>query len=52
MIFAQRIVAGLRKTYLPTDREKRSRQRVDIVSEQVKKMLATSDQKLILMVRS
>lgn len=44
MMFAQKIVASFRK-------EKRSRQRVDVVVEQVKKVLATSDQKLILMVR-
>lgn len=43
-MFAQKFVAGFRK-------EKKSRQRVDLVAEQVKKMLATSDQKLILMVR-
>lgn len=52
MIFADKIMAGFR-------REKRNRKRidpdkigVDIVAEQVKKVLATSDQKLILMVRS
>lgn len=32
-------------------REKRAKQRTDIVAEQVKKMLQTSDQQLILMVR-
>ena len=33
-------------------KEKRRGRKVDLVSEQVKKVLATSDQKLILMVRS
>lgn len=47
MMFADKIVASLRK-------EKTNRKRVDrvdIVAEQVRKVLATSDQKLILMVR-
>lgn len=44
MMFADKIVASLR-------REKRARKRVDMMAEQVKKVLATSDQKLILMVR-
>lgn len=51
-MFAQKFVAGLRKPFdVYQGRGKRNRQRVDLVAEQVKKMLATSDQKLILMVR-
>ncbi len=44
MIFADRIVASFRK-------DKRAKRRVDTMSEQVRKVLATADQKLILMVR-
>ena len=44
-MFAQKFLAGFRK-------EKKTRSpRVDVVSEQVKQMLQTSGQKLILMVR-
>ena len=48
MMFADKIVASLRKD----SREKRSKKRVDVVAEQVKKVLSASDQQLILMVRS
>lgn len=45
-MFATRFVTGFK-------REKRGRiKKVDLVTEQVKKMLQTTDQKLILMVRS
>lgn len=43
-MFAQRFVASLK-------RERKNKQRVDVVAEQVKKVLQTSDQQLILMVR-
>ena len=43
-MFAQKFLASWKK-------EKRQKVRVDIVAEQVKQMLQTSDQKLILMVR-
>ncbi|MBI4035400.1 hypothetical protein HY383_00470 [Candidatus Daviesbacteria bacterium] len=45
-MFASKFVMGLK-------REKRARinRRADVVTEQVKKMLQTADQKLILMVR-
>ncbi len=53
MMFANKIMASFRKAYPTVGRAKRQRvDRVDIVAEQVKKVLATSDQKLILMVRS
>ncbi len=53
MMFTQKIVAGFRKPFgLAQGREKQSMARLDIVSEQVKKVLSASDQKLILMVRS
>lgn len=46
LMFAQRSLTNLKK-------EKRDRgQRKDLMAEQVKKVLQTSDQKLILMVRS
>lgn len=45
MMFADKIAASLK-------REKRNRKRVDVVVEQVKKVLAATDQQLILMVRS
>ncbi len=44
MMFADKIVASFK-------REKKVKKRVDMMSEQVKKILAASDQKLILMVR-
>ena len=45
IMFAQRLVANFK-------RDKRvKRQRVDLVAEQVKSLLATENQKLILMVR-
>ena len=43
-MFAQRLVASFK-------RSKKRVHRIDIVTEQVRKMLATEDQKLILMVR-
>ncbi len=44
-MFAQRLLTGLKK-------EKRARgQKADTVTEQVKQVLQTADQKLILMVR-
>jgi len=49
-MFAQKFVANLRKTYLPTDREKKAR-RADVITEQVRQVLKDSDQQLILMVR-
>ncbi len=52
-MFAQRFLAGFKRPFGFTQgREKRIRtKRVDQVTEQVKQMLQTSDQKLILMVR-
>lgn len=53
MMFADRIVASFRRPFgFAQSKQRVSKKRVDIVSEQVKKVLATSDQKLILMVRS
>ena len=53
MMFAQRFVAGLTRPFSSAQgREKRNRvQRVDVVAEQVRKVLQETDQKLILMVR-
>lgn len=52
-MFAQKFLAGLKKPFdFAQGKEKRTRvKRVDVVAEQVKQMLQTSDQKLILMVR-
>ena len=44
-MFAQKIINGFRK-------DKRRVRRVDLVTEQVRSVLKTADQKLILMVRS
>ena len=45
IMFAQKIINGFRK-------DKRRVRRVDLVTEQVRSVLKTADQKLILMVRS
>lgn len=45
-MFAARLMASFKR-----DRKVRTR-RVDVITEQVKKVLQTADQKLILMVRS
>ena len=52
-MFAQRFLANFKRPFGFTQgKEKRVRaKRVDVVAEQVKQMLQTSDQKLILMVR-
>jgi len=44
-MFAQRLMASFK-------RSKKRVQRIDLVTEQVRKMLAAEDQKIILMVRS
>ncbi len=52
-MFANKWMTNFKRAYLPTGREKRIRARkADTVAEQVKQVLQTADQKLILMVRS
>ncbi len=52
-MFAQKFVNSWKKPFgFTQSKAKRSNRRVDLVAEQVKKVLQTSDQKLILMVRS
>lgn len=54
-MFVNRFMTGFRKTYLLGNREKRIGSRVDgvdMVTKQVRQVLQTADQKLILMVRN
>lgn len=51
LMFTSKLVSELKKNYLSSSKAKRRGHRSDVVAEQVKKVLQTSDQQLILMVR-